>query len=84
MLLGKKKKPSTWRRVLKSLLSLSQKEFIHNSRLHSFPLAAPGIICIKSRWKKPVSVGFAWKWYRGVSCESPLGRGAEGKGKGIN
>ena len=58
---GGGKKPSTWRRVLKSLLSLSQKEFIHNSRLHCFPLAAPGIICIKSRWKKPVSVGFAWE-----------------------
>lgn len=44
-----------------NLLPLSEKELIHNSRLHCFSLAAPGIVCIKSRWKKPVSVGFAWE-----------------------
>ena len=37
---GGKKKPSALKRVLKSLLLLPEKEFIHNSRLHGFPLAA--------------------------------------------
>lgn len=77
---NKQKTTSVRRRVLKSLLAVAEKEFIHNSRLHVFPLAAPGIY-VKSGWKQPISVGFVWQNYRIVGSESPLGRDVRGNAK---